>query len=74
VNAWQTVALDQEVDNLFDHLNGGTHVDPGKTMHCLLNNNRPHIDHYTNASMTINIWIFLKYTHFFNLLHHRIGG
>jgi hypothetical protein len=68
-----TAAFDQEIDNLFDNLNGGMHVDPRKTLHSLLNDNRRHTDHWANAIMVIDIWIFLKDTHFFNLLH-RVGG
>jgi hypothetical protein len=69
-----TAAFDQEVDNLFDNLNGGIHVDPGKTLHSLLNDNRPHTNHWTNASMVTNISIFLKDTHSFSLLLHKVGG
>jgi hypothetical protein len=50
----------EEADNLFHSFNSGTHVDPGKTLRCLLNDNRPHIDHWKKASMGINSWIFLK--------------
>jgi hypothetical protein len=39
-----TVAL-VEVDNIFDSFDGGKCVDPGKTLHCPLNDNSPHVHH-----------------------------
>ncbi|PNF31489.1 hypothetical protein B7P43_G00752 [Cryptotermes secundus] len=50
----------EEVDNLFDSFNGGTSVGQGKTLHCPLSDNRPHIELWKKASMGIKSWIFLK--------------
>jgi hypothetical protein len=50
----------EKVDNLIDNFNGGMRVDPGKTLHCPLNDNSPHIDHWKKASMGINSWIFFQ--------------
>jgi hypothetical protein len=49
-----------DVNNLFGSFNGGTCVDPGKTLCFPLSNNSPHIDHWKEADMGINSWIFLK--------------
>jgi hypothetical protein len=55
-----TAAFVEEVDLLFDSFNGGTRVDPGKTLRCPLSNNSPHMVHWKKASMGIKSLIFLK--------------
>jgi hypothetical protein len=55
-----TAAFVEEVDHLFDTFNGGTRVNPGKTLRCPLSDNSPHMDHWKKASMGIKSWIFLK--------------
>jgi hypothetical protein len=54
------VAFVEEVDDFFDNFNGGMHFDSGKALRCPHNNNSPHIDHWTKASMAINSLVFLK--------------
>jgi hypothetical protein len=61
-----TAAFVEEVDNLNDSFNGGTRVEPEKTLRCPLSNNSPHIEHWKKASMGINSWIFLKDCHIDN--------
>jgi hypothetical protein len=48
-----TAAFVEEVYNFFDSFNGGMCVDPGKTLHCPLSDNNPHIDYCKKASMGI---------------------
>jgi hypothetical protein len=48
-----TAAFVEEVDHLFHSFNGGTHVDPGKTLRCPLSDDSPHVDHWKKASMGI---------------------
>jgi hypothetical protein len=60
----------EEVDHLFDSFNGGTRVDPGKTLRCTLSHNSPHMVHWENASMGIKSWVFLKDGKPTFLLHH----
>jgi hypothetical protein len=55
-----TAAFVEEVDHRFDSFNGGTCVDPGKTLRCSLSDNSPHMDHWKKASMGIKSWNFLK--------------
>jgi hypothetical protein len=71
-----TAAFVGEVDHLFDSLNGGTCVDPVRTLGCQLSDNSPHTDHWKKANMGIKSWIFLKNSKptFLHRLLHRMGG
>jgi hypothetical protein len=55
-----TAAFVEQVDNLVDSFSGGTHVDQGTILHCQLSNNSLHTEHWKEASIGINNWIFLK--------------
>ena len=50
----------EEVDRLFDSFNSVKHPPAGKELRGPLNNNSPHIGHWTKAGMGISSWVFLK--------------
>jgi hypothetical protein len=55
-----TAAFVEQVDNIFDSINGGTRFEQGKTLRCPLNDNSPHIEDWKKGSIGINSWIFFK--------------
>jgi hypothetical protein len=85
VNIWQQLCLLRRLTTC-DSFNGGMHVDPGKTLCCPLNDNSPHIDQWTKASMggwligitaAQHVWRTVKeagfkYLHTQNLTHDPV--
>jgi len=50
----------KDVDKLFNSFNSVKRGAAGKPLRSPLSDNSPHIGHWTNASMGIKSWIFLK--------------
>jgi hypothetical protein len=55
-----TATFVDEVDKLFDSFNSVSCAVRGKELRHPLNDNSPHIRHWTKASMWIRSWVFLK--------------